>query len=127
MVQSWVCEELKTVNLRDKRLDRRLVTLLNTLSKASDASIPTACSDRAEMVAAYRFFDNDHVDFVSVLAPHIEASYQRIARQKVALLVQDTTEVDLTRPAGQPGRGCRAASERTSMRRSSASASCFHD
>ena len=50
------------------------------------------------MVAAYRFFDNDKVTFENVLAPHIDATYQRVARQKVVLLVQSTTEVDLTRP-----------------------------
>ncbi len=50
------------------------------------------------MVAAYRFFDNDKVTFNSVIAPHIESTYRRIKRQKVALLIQDTTELDLTRP-----------------------------
>jgi hypothetical protein len=51
------------------------------------------------MVAAYRFFDNEKVDFENVLQPHIDATHQRIAEQPVALLVHDTTELDLTRPA----------------------------
>ena len=85
----------------DKRLERRMVTLLESLSESSTASIPAACSDHAEMVAAYRFFDNDKVSFESVLAPHIEASLKRLRRQKVALLVQDTTELDLTRPVSE--------------------------
>jgi len=96
---SWVAEEMETVDLRDKRLDRRLVGLLETLSAASTASIPAACNGRSEMVAAYRFFDNDKADFESVLQPHIDATYQRIAEQPVTLLVHDTTELDLTRPA----------------------------
>ncbi|MDB4614648.1 transposase DNA-binding-containing protein, partial [bacterium] len=98
MQPSWVGDELRSVDLRDKRLEKRMLSLLETLSKASSASIPTACDDRAEMEAAYRFFDNDKVDFETVLAPHIVATYARVARQKVALLVQDTTELDLTRP-----------------------------
>lgn len=98
MTSEWVMDEMQTVDLRDKRLERRLVQLLDTLSQASTASIPAACHDRAEMVAAYRFFDNDKVSFEDVLAPHIDASYQRVAQQRVALLVQDTTELDLTRP-----------------------------
>ena len=101
MAGSWVSDELQGVDLRDKRLEKRMVSLLETLSKSSTASIPAGCDDRAEMVAAYRFFDNPKVEFGNVLAPHIEASYRRVAAQPVALLVQDTTELDLTRPGQQ--------------------------
>jgi len=101
MLESWIEEEMGTVDLRDKRLEKRIISLLEKLSKSSTASIPAACSDRAEMVAAYRFFDNSKVEFENVLAPHIDATYRRVARQLVALLVQDTTEVDLTRPTSE--------------------------
>ena len=94
-------DELQTSDLRDKRLEKRLVKLLESLSNCSTASIPAACNDRAEMVAAYRFFDNDKIEFESVLEPHIDATCQRVAQQPVALLVQDTTELDLTRPEKQ--------------------------
>lgn len=98
MVSQWVMDELEDVELIDRRLEQRFRKLLDRLSQASTASIPAACDDRAEMVAAYRFFDNDNVQFDNVLQPHIESSYQRVAKQPVALLVQDTTELDLTRP-----------------------------
>jgi hypothetical protein len=94
-------DELQTADLRDKRLERRFVELLDTLSSASTASIPAACHDHAEMTAAYRFFDNDKVGFGEILSPHFDATYERIKNQKVALLVQDTTELDLTRPTQQ--------------------------
>lgn len=98
MISQWVMEELQPVELYDKRLEQRFRKLLDSLSKAADASIPAACRDRAEMVAAYRFFDNEKVEFESVLLPHVESSYRRVSQQSVALLVQDTTELDLTRP-----------------------------
>ncbi|MCC9644338.1 IS4 family transposase [Rhodopirellula sp. JC740] len=98
MLSQWVTEELQEVELYDKRLEARFRKLLDCLSKASNASIPAACDDRAEMVAAYRFFDNEKVEFENVLQPHIESSYHRVRGQRVALLVQDTTELDLTRP-----------------------------
>jgi hypothetical protein len=98
MTSQWVMDELEDVNLIDKRLEDRFRKLLDCLSQKSSASIPAACSDRAEMVAAYRFFDNDKSDFQSVLAPHIESTYRRMAGQQVVLLVQDTSELDLTRP-----------------------------
>ena len=98
MVSQWVMEELQQAELFDKRLEQRFRKLLDSLAKASDASIPAACNDRAEMVAAYRFFDNQKVEFENVLQPHIESSYTRVGNQRVSLLIQDTTELDLTRP-----------------------------
>jgi hypothetical protein len=61
-------------------------------------SIPAACGGRAEMEAAYRFFDNDKVTFDRVLRPHMDRTLERVAEQAVVLLVQDTSEIDLTRP-----------------------------
>jgi hypothetical protein len=61
-------------------------------------SIPAACRGRAEIKAAYRFFDNHKVTFESVLQPHLDRSVQRVQQQPVALLVQDTTEIEQTRP-----------------------------
>jgi hypothetical protein len=98
MVSQWVMDEIQDANLFDKRLEQRFRTLLDSLSQASTASIPAACNDRAEMVAAYRFFDNEKVQFENVIEPHIESTYRRIKHQKTVLLVQDTTELDLTRP-----------------------------
>lgn len=98
MMEKWVDRELESAELLDKRLEARFKVLLDSLSQHSQASIPAACDARSEMVAAYRFFDNDKVTFESVLAPHIESSCQRVSKQKVALLVQDTTELDVTRP-----------------------------
>src|SRR5438552_19130847 len=82
----------------DERLDARVITLLSALGNRPNLSIPAACGGRAEMKAAYRFFDNDKVSFDKVLEPHIARTVERLAEQKVALLVQDTSEIDLTRP-----------------------------
>jgi hypothetical protein len=94
----WATEELATVELGDARLDARAVLLLATLGNCPSLSIPAACGGRAELAAAYRFFDNDRVTFDAVLQPHHDRARQRVADQAVALLVQDTSEVDLTRP-----------------------------
>ena len=64
-------------------------------------SVPAATHGRAEMEAAYRFFDNDKVSPEKILQPHIEATLERISQAEVALLVQDTTDLDLTRPKQQ--------------------------
>ena len=53
------------------------------------------------MTAAYRLFDNKKVTFDSIIEPHAEMTRQRMAAQPVVLLVQDTTEIDVTRPEQQ--------------------------
>ena len=78
-MDGWIMEEMESADLRDKRLEKRLISLLDSLSKSSTASIPAACNDRAEMVAAYRFFDNEKVEFENVLEPHIDATCRRVA------------------------------------------------
>ena len=98
MIAPWAQEEMATVVLGDKRLDARAVRLLSALGKQPNLSIPAACRGRAEMEAAYRFFDNDKVTFAKVLEPHLQRTRERVAEQAVALLVQDTSEMDLTRP-----------------------------
>lgn len=98
MIAPWAEEEAALADFGDKRLDDRLVTLLSDLGSRPNLSIPAACGGRAEMKAAYGFFDNDKVTFEKVIAPHIAQTKERMAQQNVVLLVQDTTEVDLTRP-----------------------------
>ena len=94
-------EEMKTANLGDKRLNARLAQVLGELAARPTASIPAACGGRAEMVAAYRFFENDNTTFDNVLQPHVDATRERIAAQAVVVLAQDTTEADVTRPEQQ--------------------------
>jgi hypothetical protein len=67
-------------------------------SERPRASIPAACGGNAEMTAAYRFCDNEKVTLPQLLAPHREATLQRVTAQECVVLAQDTTEVDLTRP-----------------------------
>jgi hypothetical protein len=97
----WTADEMKDVDLRDKRLNQRLLTILSDLAAHPTASIPAACGGYAETAAAYRFFDNDKVQFDGVLQPHLNSTRTRIAAQPVVLLVPDTTEVDVTRPDQQ--------------------------
>src|SRR5437667_3707025 len=101
MLAPWVLEEMKDVDLQDERLNNRLTEVLSQLGGHPTASIPAACGGYAEMTAAYRFFNNDKVGFENVLLPHVEATRRRMAEQPVVILVQDTTEIDLTRPEQQ--------------------------
>jgi hypothetical protein len=101
MIAPWASEEMATVDLGDERLDRRAELLLSTLGGRPNLSIPAACNGRAEQKAAYGFFDNDKVTFEKVLEPHVACTRARMAEHATILVVQDTTEVDLKRPAQQ--------------------------
>lgn len=101
MLAPWVINEMKTADLKDARLNRRLREVLSQLASRPTASIPAACGGRADMTAAYRLFDNDKATLDNVLEPHAEMTRQRMSAQPVVLLVQDTTEIDVTRPEQQ--------------------------
>jgi len=54
MSQPWITEELKTVNLGDKRLNKRLGTILENFADRPNVGIPAACGGRNDLEAAYR-------------------------------------------------------------------------
>lgn len=91
-------DEVRGADFGDIRLSRRLERIAEEFGSHPNLSIPSATGGRAEMEAAYRFFDNAKVSPEQILQPHFEASLTRIGQCDMALLVQDTTEVDLTRP-----------------------------
>jgi hypothetical protein len=94
-------DEVQGAAIGDQRLTKRLGKVIEELGAKPTMSVPAATCGRAEMEAAYRFFDNDKVSPEKILQPHIEATRERISQAEVVLLVQDTTDLDLTRPKQQ--------------------------
>jgi hypothetical protein len=94
-------DEVRDADLGDQRLNRRLGKIIEQLGASPTLSIPAATDSRAEMEAAYRFFDNEDVTPQKILQPHINATLERISQCERVVLVQDTTELDLTRPSQQ--------------------------
>jgi hypothetical protein len=101
MPQTWITEELKTIQLGDQRLNERLGILLEAFADRPNLSIPAACGGRNELEAAYRFCDNDHVTHEQILQTHYDATRKRCVHQKVVVCAQDTTELDFSRPHQQ--------------------------
>lgn len=90
-------DEVSDADLGDLRLEKRLGKIISAFGQRPNLSIPTACQSRKDMEAAYRFFDNDKVTPDQILKPHFDRSVERMAKTEVVVIVQDTTEVDLTR------------------------------
>lgn len=94
-------DEVLNVNLGDKRLNQRLGIVIEQLGERPERSIPSVTVSRAAREGAYRFFSNKSVTPAKILQPHIDATRERISQCQRVLLVQDTTELDLTRPSQQ--------------------------
>lgn len=99
MIAPWALAESAGADCGDERLTTRIGILLSALGNAPNASIPSACAGgHAEIAAAYRFFDHPATTPERLLAPHFEQTRQRMKQYDTVLLVQDTTEHDMTQP-----------------------------
>lgn len=93
--------EVSECEFGDERLNRRLSNVIDRLGQHPTLSIPSALGTRAELEAGYRFFDNEDVTPERILHTHRQRTIERILGERVCLLVQDTTELELTRPHQQ--------------------------
>jgi len=94
-MSDWVAGEIAGARMKDRRLKTRLGQVLSKLSKDPERSIPTACKQWNDVLGAYRFFDNDRVDYGDVLSGHKAATLERMAGHQVILVSQDTTFLNL--------------------------------
>jgi hypothetical protein len=101
----WAWAELHEVQLGDARLLQRLIALATTLAENPEESLPQACGTWAATKAAYRFLDNDQVEFAAVLAGHRQATLRRLMDRDLVLVVQDTTTMDFTKHHATQGLG----------------------
>ena len=101
-MSSWVEDEIQANQLADKRLDKRLKSILSSLGNNPEESIPAACQGWTETQGVYRFLDNPKVGLEEILAGHRTASIERIREQELVLLPQDTTFLNFAQeePAG---------------------------
>jgi len=104
-MDSWAATELRHANLGDKRLNRRLVRMVEALSAQPMASVPEACGTWAATKATYRFWSDDRLKPRAILDSHIRSTIERVATQERVLLIQDTTELDFAHHPATKGLG----------------------
>lgn len=97
MIADWVSAEFEMVNFGDKRLNDRLK---RTVSQAAGIgeSTPDRAKSVADLKATYRLVDNPKVSMNEILSSHNQSTIDRCAMHARVYLVQDTTEIDLTKP-----------------------------
>jgi hypothetical protein len=69
-MQSWASEELKYAALPDKRLNQRLIKIVENLTQQPDASIPQASGDWASTKATYNFWKSERIEAREIIEAH---------------------------------------------------------
>ncbi|MDA9414163.1 hypothetical protein XH81_04795 [Bradyrhizobium sp. CCBAU 25360] len=96
--ECWIDRESSGCEFRDARLGDRFRKLLTQIGSAVGQSISLVCQDWANTKAAYRFFSNDRVSEVDILAGHFRSTRDRAAATKgLVLVLHDTTEFSYQR------------------------------
>jgi Domain of unknown function (DUF4338)/Transposase DNA-binding/Transposase Tn5 dimerisation domain len=92
--RDWIEAELGGADMGDTRLTARLLQITGQFYEKPTANIPQACGSVHAAKAAYRFLDNEKVEWPAILAPHYESTEGRIREHQVVLAAQDTTTLN---------------------------------
>ena len=101
----WAQTEFAFAQLGDSRRQQRLLKIAASLAASPGGTLPQACTDWAELKAAYRFFGQRGVTFEAVLAPHLERTRQACRQPGDYLLIEDTTLLDYSPHPATEGLG----------------------
>jgi hypothetical protein len=102
---NWTDEEFADIDLKDKRLDKRLLKMSAQFAVHPQAQINQACEDWASAKGAYRFFENDAVNADQILAPHQQRTIERMKVHSLVFAVQDTTYLNYSSHQATKGLG----------------------
>ncbi len=95
-MQSWAKEELKYANLPDKRLNKRLIKIVENLASQPHASVPQASGDWSNTKATYNFWKSKRFECEDIIDAHQKQSAQRSSSEKIILAIQDTSDFNFT-------------------------------
>lgn len=101
---NWTAEEFETIDLGDKRLNHRIIHIVENLGLSPGRTIPQTFKSWREIKACYNFFSNDLVSERKLFAPHIEKTIERIKEHPVVLLPSDTTDINYTTKESMTGK-----------------------
>lgn len=113
----WAEEEFGSARLGDARRGARLLRLARQFYAQPQANIAQACGSAAAAKAAYRFFEHPKLSMQDLLAPHFEATAERIgqAAYPVVLAVQDSTSFNYSAHPEMQGLGPLSTSEQAGL------------
>ena len=95
-MRSWATEELKYAALPDKRLNKRLIKIVENLAQQPHASIPQASGDWANTKATYNFWQSSRIEAQDIIEAHQKQTSQRASKEEIILAIQDTSDFNFT-------------------------------
>src|SRR3989440_3548954 len=94
--KSWAERTFGRVQLHDRRRTRRAVQAASNLAENPLGSLPAQMQTWKETKALYRLLDEPDVTFAALMQPHFHQTREQALSSPVVLLVQDTTDIDLS-------------------------------
>lgn len=94
-MQSWATEELKYAALPDKRLNKRLIKIVENLARQPHASIPQASRDWANTKATYKW-KSKRIKAEEIIEAHRKRTAERVSKEEIILAIQDTSDFNFT-------------------------------
>jgi hypothetical protein len=94
--KSWAERTFGSVQLQDMRRTRRAVQAATNLAENPLGSLPAQMHTWKETKALYRLLDEPDVTFAALMQPHLQQTREQALSSPVVLLVQDTTDIDLS-------------------------------
>jgi Transposase DNA-binding len=94
--KNWAERTFGGVQLRDMRRTRRAVKAAAKLAENPLGSLPAQLQTWKESKALYRLLDEPDVTFAALMQPHLQQTREQALSSPVVLLVQDTTDIDLS-------------------------------
>ena len=85
-------DEFVNVELCDKRLKKRLMTIVDAAEKLPGASLPEQAGSSAALEGTYRFVENPRVSPESLLDAHVRHTVERAGQHPFVYVIHDTTE-----------------------------------
>lgn len=94
--KSWAERTFGSVRLRDLRRTRRAVQAATRLAENPLGSLPAQMQTWKATKALYRWLGEPDVTFAALMQPHFQQTRAQATATPVSLLVQDTTDIDLS-------------------------------
>ena len=94
--QQWAETTFGQTQLKDMRRTRRAVKAATHLAEDSAASRPSQAQTWKDVQAVYRLLNEPDVTFDALMQPHWQQTRQQMESLPLVLLVQDTTDLDLS-------------------------------
>src|SRR6266849_5551705 len=94
--KSWAERTFGRVQLHDIRRTRRAVQAATNLAENPLGSLPAQMHSWKATKALYRLLDEPDVTFAALMQPHLQQTREQATGEDVVLLVQDTTDIDLS-------------------------------